>query len=190
MSIVIVAWGSLVPQPRALPLASTWQRGGPALKVEFSRVSRDARPTLVIDAINGAAAVTRYALSPRKDLGDAIADLRDREGTSRKWIGFLDIKRTMRSRDEFKEHADIFPEVERWLRHSGHQAAVWTALQPNFQPQTGHPFSVESGLKYLLSLPRSAQREALRYIREAPEEVCTPLRTAVANDARLCSEPS
>ena len=88
MKIAVLAWGSLVWDPRQLPYDGTWQRGGPILPIEFSRVARDARLTLVVDPNDGHDVVTRFTMSRRTDLGDAVADLRDREGTIRKWIGF------------------------------------------------------------------------------------------------------
>ena len=83
MKIVILGWGSLVWDPRQLPLKTAWKLHGPKLPIEFSRVSRDARLTLVIDPDNGTEVPTRFALSTRTEMPDAIADLRDREGTIR-----------------------------------------------------------------------------------------------------------
>ena len=89
MTIAIIAWGSLVWNPGALPYKGDWQPGGPEVSLEFSRVSRDCRLTLVIDGENGAPVSTRFAWSKRRKLQDAIADLRDREGTIWDRIGFV-----------------------------------------------------------------------------------------------------
>jgi hypothetical protein len=45
MRIAILAWGSLIWNPRYLPLASEWVLGGPVLPIEFARVSADGRLT-------------------------------------------------------------------------------------------------------------------------------------------------
>src|SRR6185312_7302266 len=92
MKIVILGWGSLIWDPRELPREGTWIQQGPLLPIEFSRISSDARLTLVIDTSHGEKLPTRYVGSPRADISDAIADLRNREGTATKHIGFVDLK--------------------------------------------------------------------------------------------------
>ena len=58
------------------------------LKLEFSRISKDARLTLVLDP-TGTTLPTLHRKSSRSCLMDAAADLRDREGTVFKHIGFV-----------------------------------------------------------------------------------------------------
>lgn len=65
MRIAILGWGSLIWNPNGLPIRGDWQRGGPVLPIEFSRISSDERLTLVIDEQNGINVTTRYALSAR-----------------------------------------------------------------------------------------------------------------------------
>lgn len=60
MNITILGWGSLIWDQRDLPISGDWQLGGPALPIEFSRISRDGRLTLVIDECNGVAVSTSY----------------------------------------------------------------------------------------------------------------------------------
>ena len=84
MKIAILGWGSLVLDPRELPREGVWQYGGPEFRIEFSRVSQDCRLTLAIDNENGKLVSTRYVLSPRSDINDAISDLKLREGTIKK----------------------------------------------------------------------------------------------------------
>lgn len=71
----MLGWGSLLWDPRELPREGVWQRGGPQLTLEFSRVSRDGRLTLVIDRRHGDNCDTYYVLSPRLDVDSAIEDL-------------------------------------------------------------------------------------------------------------------
>lgn len=40
MRISILGWGSLIWDWRHLPITGDWQRGGPVLPIEFSRISR------------------------------------------------------------------------------------------------------------------------------------------------------
>src|SRR6266446_6494559 len=60
---------------------------------EFSRISwsRGGALTLVIDPDDGSPISVAYCISARSSLADAISDLRHREGTSNKRIGWLDI---------------------------------------------------------------------------------------------------
>ena len=55
-----LAWGSLLWDPRTLPLAAAFEHDGPLLPIEFSRVALDGRVTLVIDPL-GAVVRTYWA---------------------------------------------------------------------------------------------------------------------------------
>lgn len=176
MKVAILGWGSLVWDPRKLPYKGTWQSGGPLLPLEFSRVSQDARLTLVIDKRDGCTLPVRFAISTRRDLGDAVADLRDREGTVRRWIGFTLADNSCHSRLEFNKQVDVVRTLAKWCESKGFDAAVWTALLPQFQDQTRKRFSIDNAIGYLRTLPKGARQSALDYFQKAPQEVDTPLR--------------
>lgn len=77
--IAYLAWGSLVWNPGALPLHSAWFDDGPAVSVEFARVSRNGRLTLVLCA--AAAPVNRlWAWARHTSLAQAADALALREG--------------------------------------------------------------------------------------------------------------
>jgi hypothetical protein len=173
MRIAIIAWGSLIWDPRELPIDGSWQNGGPRLPLEFSRVSKDGRLTLVIDQDHGAVVDTSYAASPRAVLGDAIADLAAREGTTLKRIGFVD---SIGSAQGPPEHARACAQVRSWLAATDFAAAIWTALDSNFESTIGRPFTVENAVGYLEALLVSARERALNYFAKSPREVDTPLR--------------
>lgn len=172
MKIVILGWGSLIWDPRELPREGAWLQPGPILPIEFSRVSSDARLTLVIDPSRQENLPTRYVLSPRADINDAIADLKNREGTSARKIGFVDLLHN-------HHHAASEPiaqTIQEWATHTDIEGVVWTDLQSNFEDETGNPFSLESAERYLRTLPKTVAEKARKYIDNAPAEVNTPLR--------------
>lgn len=176
MKIAIIGWGSLVWDPRGLPREGAWDDNGPSLPIEFSRISRDARLTLVIDTDNGQQVTTMHVPSPRTALPDAIEDLREREGTSDKGIGWVDLPHGTSSRMDHKHHAPVHEAIKTWCQNSGYDGAVWTALGSNFKKETDVEFTVDAGIDYIRRLPKNVRAEALRYIRNAPTCVQTELR--------------
>jgi len=86
--IAILGWGSLIWCPRQLQYEGEWQQGGPVLPIEFSRISSDGRLTLVIDTQRGVDTPTRFVVSSHTDLKSAIENLRDRECTLERNIGY------------------------------------------------------------------------------------------------------
>ena len=174
MKIAILGWGSLVWNPRDLPLASPWLQGGPELPIEFSRISSDGRLTLVIDRVNGVGAASRFASSARGELELAVEDLRRREGpTRRENIGSVIAQSDPRSRD-------IASQIAQWCGTAAFDAAVWTALGSNFREKRGTPFTVAAAMTYLAQLSGEQRTLAFEYINRAPVEVDTPLRRALA----------
>ena len=185
MNIVILAWGSLVWDSRGLPLDCDWQLDGPKLPIEFSRVYKDARLTLVIDPVNGVEIPTRFSRSKRASLLDAVADLRDREGTVIRHIGFTDRTGQQASYREHATHEPIYQRLLHWLGGTDFDAVVWTALPSNYLDQHRHKFTVAHAASYLQALPAAPRDNALDYIRKAPPEVITPLRQYLSDERVL-----
>lgn len=180
MTHVILGWGSLLWDQGAspLPLRTEWHSEGPSLPLEFSRVSttRQGALTLVVDPKNGADCSTSFAVSSRELLEDAIRDLRCREGTISKRIGFVDlVSGTQRS----NVHPALADLVRSWAEERGFSSAVWTDLPSNFDEDHRGPFSVEAAEQHLRSLGADGQRCAKEYIYRAPACVRTPLRDHV-----------
>ena len=176
MKIAVLGWGSLVWDQRELPIKGIWEEDGPLLPLEFSRVSKDGRLTLVIDPLNGSNTKTCYALSSRSDLTDTVADLRNREGTVAKWIGYLNINDGADSFVKYPDHVDVFERIKEWAVSLNFDAVVWTALPSQFEDETGKSYSVENAIQYIKSLPKSAKKTAIEYIKKAPSCVETPFR--------------
>lgn len=182
MKVAILAWGSLVWDRRNLPITGDWERGGPVLPIEFSRISRSGERagclTLVIDEQHDANVPTRFAHSPRTNLDDAIADLRTREGTSSDRIGYVNLVRNTERDYARQEHPHACDTIKAWAQAQRLDAVVWTALPSNFGEVAQRPFSVEAAILYLKALTEPAKSHALEYLQKAPPEVVTPVRTA------------
>ncbi len=177
--IAIVGWGSLIWDPRGLPIKCKWRKNGPELPIEFSRISRDGRLTLVIDKNKGGKVKTLYALSKRTNLPDAIADLREREGTVWKNIEHIDLTEETDSNKNIDKESDIHKKIKKWAEDNEIGAVVWTALLPNFKEQIEKDYTVDSAIEYLKSLPKNAKENAINYIKRAPKQINTPLRKKV-----------
>jgi Domain of unknown function(DUF2779) len=180
MQIAIIAWGSLIHDPRELALDTGFKLVGPTLPLEFSRISRDGRLTLVIDERNGVERPTFSALSSFGDLDRAIHNLRVREGKpSKAHIGYINLRRG-KQRLACQSEA-IGRRLRDWADAAGVDAVIWTGLPSNFAERTTPrvQFSVEAGLRYLQSLSPQKLQLALDYFHRAPVEVQTPLRAAV-----------
>src|SRR6185437_6546516 len=87
----VLAWGSLVWDPRELKVAAPLKADGPLLPVEFCRVSADGLLTLAIDESFGAVCRTYSAPSAFDDLDAAMENLRQREDMpTLRAIGFVE----------------------------------------------------------------------------------------------------
>lgn len=182
MKIVILGWGSLIWDPRDLPHQEPWLDDGPKLPLEFSRISKDRRLTLVIDAVNGELCNTLYSYSPQILLADAARDLTRREGTNPKYIGYYDHRTQVSSIKEFGDQFDIKDTLSSWCDRKAVDGVVWTALPSNFDGRFHMAFSMEHAMTYLRSLAKNDLNKALEYFYKAPEQIDTPLRRRVKRE--------
>lgn len=172
-----LAWGSLVWDPRTLPCGGPFREDGPRLPIEFSRVAKDGRVTLVIDPTAGTIQTLWVPL--RVDtLDEAIRELGLREKIKRaywpQWVG-VDIP----SGPSFNQ-GEIDPTIREsiavWLEDQALDAVLWTAL-PTRGPE-GEPErpSFEVLLSHLKTLDSAASLRAEEYIRRTPTSVRTANR--------------
>jgi hypothetical protein len=91
MKIAILGWGSLIWNPYGLNFDKTidWQTDRPILPIEFARISKDGRLTLVITE-NGTKVQTLYAVLTYKTLAKAISNLAIRESSRKSSIEYYD----------------------------------------------------------------------------------------------------
>lgn len=188
--MAVLAWGSLIWDPDGFQHVvepgwaasdrdpeGVWRFGaGPALPIEFSRISakRPGALTLVIDSAHGAPCRTAVALSRRETVEAAAQDLAARERAPLARIGVWSAAVAVTA-------AEVEPlgAIEAWAREAGCAGVVWTALESNFEAQAGEPFSLDAAARRLRALHGAAWREAAAYIRRAPPETDTPLRRAL-----------
>jgi len=184
MKIAVLGWGSLLWDPRDLQLAAEFKLGGPSLPIEFCRVSKNHRLTLIIDEGFGTLCETYAAPSAYDTLEEAVENLRLREGMSGTAdVGFVEVSTQQRSPAATQRHPHALETITDWTLHAGYDAAIWTALDYNFEKQTGEPFSVTAAMRFLTKLEQEdpeAFARALEYINRAPAATQTPVREAVA----------
>jgi hypothetical protein len=184
MKIAVLAWGSLVWDPRDLQAAAEFAPNGPLLPVEFCRISVDGRLTLAIDETFGATCTTYSAPSALESLDAVIENLRLREGMLNALeVGFVEPS-GKQSDIALQRHPEAVATIAAWVTSSGYDAAIWTALASNFDQSDkgGEPFSVTAAIQYLETLEGQDAAKfarALAYIRNAPPEVETPVRDEV-----------
>jgi len=181
----ILAWGSLVWDPRELQTAAGFAANGPLLPIEFCRISADGRLTLAIDETFGAVCTTYSAPSALEDLDAAIENLRAREGMrDPSAVGFVELGAGRQSDVAMDRHPQAVATIAAWAADNSYDAAIWTALKSNFDEpdKGGEPFSVTAAIRYLETLASEDAAKfarALTYIRKAPPEVQTPVREEV-----------
>lgn len=198
MNIAILAWGSLIWEPRGLALVSPWVLSGPEVPLEFSRVSlsRGGALTLVIDSINGIALPTSVAVSAFQTLDEARENLGEREGCGARGVGYVNCyDQTWYSR----QLPSVIDGIASWGRKQGFGAVIWTDLEPNFaaidksrfsDSEPFATFTIEHAQRYLHGLRAPGDALARAYIRKAPAHIETPLRQCLASDPWLLGTSS
>ena len=177
MKIAVIAWGSLIWDPRELSITGTWKKGGPHLPIEFARISQDGRLTLVIMPC-AELQPTFWALSRHSDLVSASEELRRREGTILHHIHAFE-----RDADPHgRVSRNAYDVVASWLHQSGCDAAIWTGLPSNWKEKRNTDFSPERAVDYFRELiSKGEHHKAEEYVRRTPRSIRTPVR-------RLCEE--
>lgn len=115
MRIACLGWGSLVWEPRELPIRGSWFQDGPLIKVEFARQSQDGRITLVLNE-QGTLVRSLWALMDCPKIEDARKALRAREGVPKSRPEFIG------SFERGGDHLQAAPSgwnISNWTQSSG-----------------------------------------------------------------------
>jgi len=168
-NIACLGWGSLIWDPRNLPIRRHWFEDGPLIPVEFARHSKGDRITLVI--VPGARPVrSLWALMDSDSLDEAREQLREREGTGDRYI------------DDWSRETDspeCIPELSEWALARNVDHVIWTGLPPRFKRKNHRLPTEEDVLKHLRQLRGTARDEAEQYIRCAPRQIDTEYRRRI-----------
>lgn len=186
--IAVLAWGSLVWDPRNLNTRTDWFKDGPELPIEFARISDNGRLTLVIKPGFRPVRVF-HAESGFSNLEEARENLRLREGTSRADnIGFLDFNTGRHSIRRWQ--SGMMQELSSWGEKRGYDAVIWTDIGPRFSDRINRPFRFFEITRYLDSLEGESWSRAAAYIQRTPAEIKTEYRRALEDyvDQRLDDE--
>ena len=174
MRIAVLGWGSLIREPRDLPIVGGWRHRGPRLPIELSRMSHTrGHLTFVIDPRHKRLLPTRYALLRLDRVADAVSALAAREGCPPRRIGYVTAKRGARHRSRTGQWRG----VQKWLERYGLDAAVWTDLPP----QPGR-FTVDAAIRRWKRWPQLVRAAAREYVNMAPAEIDTELRRRLARE--------
>lgn len=177
-NIACLGWGSLIWDPRSLPIRGKWFEDGPLLPVEFARESSDRRITLVICELNYRVR-TYWALLESTDLQTAKSDLAAREGIEDKNIerdiGYWD-------KDLTKSYGRAATEIATWAQMHNLDAVVWTNLEEGFKKSRGTLPSALDVLEHLRNLPHAKRRIAEEYVRRAPIQIDTEYRRLIEKE--------
>src|SRR2546425_1978765 len=158
MQIACLGWGSLVWDPRSLPVRSIWFCDGPLIPIEFARQSSGDRITIVIANVPERVR-TLWALLAAPNLNTAKTDLAEREEISK------NIERDIAfwTSNQKSDHPEV-DVIGAWASRTGLDGVVWTALEPGLSKKRGSVPTEEAVLRFLRSLPQHRQRAAEEYI--------------------------
>lgn len=183
MKTAILAWGSLIWQPKDLLFYTEfgWKEDGPILPIEFGRISKDGRLTLVITE-NGSLVPTLYTLSKYETLDEAILNLAVREGSGRASIGSYD-----KSKNEFSHKVFFEQNISDWIKEKDFDAVIWTNLGENWviKNESGKiidTIETTERIKYLKNLKGNASALAEEYIRKTPIQIKTKYRAKIEEE--------
>lgn len=179
--IACLGWGSLIWDPRTLPIQRHWFEDGPLIKVDFLRQSDDGRITLVLHS-SPQPVRSLWAAMTVATLEEAINALAVREGLT----GANPTKNIGRwSRGS--ANPDCIVELEAWAEARGVTSVIWTALPVKFGGENNRCPTPEEVTRLLSGLTGSTRDTAENYIRRAPRQIDTTYRRHI--EAKLGWSP-
>lgn len=182
MKIAILGWGSLLWQPKDLQFdkETGWSANGPFLPIEFARISKDGRLTLVITK-NATEVQTYFAISSHETSEEAVLNLAVREGSGREQIGSYD-----KSEKTFSKKVFFNKNILDWINNTDIDAVIWTNLGEKWEStnENGEKIKIVSDdrIDYLKNLKGNKSALAEEYIRRTPTQIQTQYRTLIEKE--------
>jgi len=175
MSVVAcLGWGSLIWDPRDLPIKSNWFEDGPLVRAEFLRKSGDGRITLVLDE-SAAPVCSLWSIMDTSEPEEARTALGNREGIGPR--RHEDLVGLWTPDDEVPS---TILDLRAWAKAHSIDAVVWTALpRKSWGEDENRIASGQDVVKYLENLAGLVRDDAERYIRNAPPQIDTQYRRAI-----------
>ncbi|SEP97383.1 hypothetical protein [Flavobacterium urocaniciphilum] len=180
----ILGWGSLIWDPKDLDYNKQlgWIYDGPNLPIEFARISKNGRLTLVITE-NGTFNKTFYTFANMKlTFEETIENLRKREGCNKKDIGFYKAET-----DEF--HSEDFKykeEIRNWSNEKKIKNIIWTDLPEKWSYKNENDETInvnpKERIEYLKNLTGEKKELAEEYIIKSPIEIQTLYRKQIEEE--------
>ena len=182
MKIAILGWGSLLWQPKDLQFDKEigWTENGPMLPIEFARISKDGRLTLVITE-DVKEVKTYFAISSYESEEEAVLNLAVREGSGREQIGSYD-----KSKNTFSKEVFFEKNILEWIKNTDIDVVIWTNLGEkwDFKNDDGKVIKIVSNerVDYLKKLKNHKRALAEEYIRRTPTQIDTHYRSLIEKD--------
>lgn len=170
--IACLGWGSLIWEPKDLPIHREWFDDGPLISVEFARQSLDGRITLVLVETE-LLVPSLWAVINTVDLDSSIEALRCREGISKK-----NVEKHVCRWSVGQPSPKLIPNLSEWADTNNVDHVVWTGLPPKFNGEEISP-TAEQVVEYLKKLSGEKRENAERYIRRAPRQIDTKYRRVI-----------
>jgi hypothetical protein len=174
MLIACLGWGSLVWDPRELPIQEKWFHDGPFLPLEFARQSKDGRLTLVIVSKNETKVRSLWTLFSVPTITEAREAL-----CSREEIPDKNMERDIAVWPNENLRDPVSVEIARWAKNTGIDVVIWTALSPKIIKKgktVNRAPTIAEAITHIHELPHEQKRNAERYVRMAPKQIDTPFR--------------
>ena len=157
-NVACLGWGSLIWDPRDLPIRRYWFDDGPLIPLEFARQSKDDRITLVIWP-DARPVRSLWALMDSDSLDEARKQLQRREGSPKlKYIGNW-------SRGQLSPVS--IPGLSEWALARNVDSVIWTGLPPRFKGENNRQPGVEDVLRHLRALSGTERDAAEKYIMDS-----------------------
>ena len=183
MKIAILGWGSLLWQPKDLQFDKEigWSKNGPMLPIEFARISKDGRLTLVITK-DVKEVKTYFAISSYESEEEAVLNLAIREGCGREQIGSYDKSKKNFSKEVFFEN-----NILKWIKNTGIDVVIWTNLGEKWEVKNDDGEVIDTivpdeRVEYLKKLKNNKRALAEEYIRRTPTQIDTHYRSLIEKE--------